>query len=487
MRNILPILTLTALLLSACQSYEPELSMSENKVKRTQIEEIEPVQITDDVNSVEVNNILVSLFGNERKSRSEEYTISLLKDKNGIDRMICINYAGNGGFALISAEKTHSPILAYAEDGNFTMSDELPFPLSEWMECAMRSIAESETFSVDSLQMIAAKWRKYAGSVMPLDYQSAGSNMPWDEYYALTRIVMDKMAEWSSQGYRYYPIDDYNGTTSLGDKNGIATFVQSIMYPPYLEEYRNLTFVVEKDINYTTGKGHWMNTEWKQTNGYNKSFETKPEKPEEHIPVGCGPLAVGQIMYAYKYPNAFDWSGMTISGEGNKITSDFLLDVFKNCQAWYEYYPDEPGKSGTYSYTVYLRDALQEYGYNCEYVSKVKASQLLNNPAIISSHLEGVKNDGSKTGGDHSWIVEGGLNIETHIQTEVWTFTNESEFACIHNELGDISSTTQLFYVNWGWGDGTKAYYNLDMMIPSHRNINSNTIKSAIINIKPNK
>lgn len=71
MRNILPILTLTALLLSACQSYEPELSMSENKVKRTQIEEIEPVQITDDVNSVEVNNILVSLFGNERKSRSD--------------------------------------------------------------------------------------------------------------------------------------------------------------------------------------------------------------------------------------------------------------------------------------------------------------------------------------------------------------------------------------------------------------------------------
>ena len=116
---------LAMLLFAACQSYDTELPMpgEESLATANAVEEIQ--QITDDVNSGEVKNILGSLFGKQRKGRSADYTVSLIKDKQGIDRVICVNYADNGGFALISAEKTHSPILAYAEEGNFNVTDSL--------------------------------------------------------------------------------------------------------------------------------------------------------------------------------------------------------------------------------------------------------------------------------------------------------------------------------------------------------------------------
>ena len=140
--------------MTACQSYDTELPMPDDEGALTAVQKEEITQITEDVNSGEVKNILGSLFGKQRKGRSADYTVSLLKDKQGVDRVICINYADNGGFALISAEKTHSPILAYAEEGNFTVTDSLPFPLSEWMDCTMHSIADSESLPADSLEKL---------------------------------------------------------------------------------------------------------------------------------------------------------------------------------------------------------------------------------------------------------------------------------------------------------------------------------------------
>ena len=481
MKKLLFFSALAAMTLVACQSYDTELPMPDDEAALTAVQKEEITQITEDVNSGEVKNILGSLFGKQRKGRSADYTVSLLKDKQGVDRVICINYADNGGFALISAEKTHSPILAYADEGNFTVTDSLPFPLSEWMDCTMHSIAESESLPADSLETIARMWRKYDSGIMPLvdDYPSEGGNIPWEEYYQLTRIVMDKMAEWSSLGYRYYPIDDYNGTISLGDKNGIASFVQGIMYPPYVDDYRTLTFVVEKDIEYTTGRGHWLKTNWSQFNGYNQSFPTTTDNITGHIPVGCGPIAVGQLMYAYQYPSYFNWSEMTVSGTGNKITSDFLLDVKNKCKAFYN-----PETGGTGCYQKNMVEALRGYGYRCDDNTSINTVQMLNNPSILISYLcePGVP----KLEGDcHAWIVEGGRCTVTNMQTEVWAFSGERNFNCVFSESTQEQYSSWVFYVNWGWGRSTDAYYNLDPMLPTGYGYQNNYIVSGIQNIRP--
>lgn len=491
MKKLSLLTAISVLLLSACQSNDSELLMS-GKEAITSIDAVEEIkQISDDVNSREVNNILGSLFGKERKSRSESYTVSMIKDKDGIDRIICINYDDNGGFALISADKTHSPILAYSEEGNFTVDGELPLPLSDWMDCTMHSIADSETLPIDSLETIARMWRKYCDPNISAINESIKSpkrlsSIDWDIYYNLTRQMMDKMSEWNSNGYRVYSIDEYDGTTAIGDNNAIASYVQGIIEPSYVEEYNTLTLIVEKDIEYKRGKGHWMQVNWEQTNGYNQSFEFKTDKPDTRIPVGCGPLAVGQIMYSYRFPDTFNWAAMNIYGSGNKATSDFLLDVFNKCKARYE--PpcaDNNYIGGTYSNRFYCADALRSYGYKYDNVSKIDPAQLLDNPAIIDSKLERIEADGDTLRPGHSWVVEGGLKIETHIQVEIWTFKNEYVFECVYSEPLGLNYITHMFYVNWGWGDGTKAYYNLESMIPEHRNFNSNKIRGGLVNIRP--
>lgn len=477
---------LIGILLAACQSQDLEPPMPEADDPQPVVEEIEATPISEDVNSAEVKNILGSLFGKER-GRSSDYTVSLLKDKEGKDRVICVNYADNGGFALISAEKTHTPILAYAEEGNFTNTDDLPFPLNEWMESTMEGIADSETLPADSLQKISYMWRKYEHTPMPLvdDYppdRNNPINISWEEYQRLSRIMMDQMREWTEKGYRFYHIENYHGTTSHGDNEGINSYVKGVIYPAYMDDSWLLTFIVEKDIEYTTGKGHWMNTEWQQTNGYNQSFEFKSDNPKERIPVGCGPIAVGQVMYAYKYPSYFNWNAMTISGYANKVISDFLLDVKNKCKAKYN-----PKTGGTGCTQNNMVDALRGFGYACDNKQQINFIHMLNNPSILISNLNWTNQDGEEIPDCHAWIVEGGRCTVSYMDTEIWTFSSESNFECVNRESSVEKYSSWLFYVNWGWGYpyACNAYYDLSPMIPSGLGYHSNTILSGIQNIRP--
>ncbi len=475
---------LTGLLMAACQSQGDDPTPPDDKALPA--EETEVSQITADVNSAEVRNILGSLFGKER-GRSDGYTISLLKDNRGIDRIICINYDNDGGFALLSADKTYNPILAYSDKGNFSVTDSLPFPLSDWLDCTMHDIAASQSLPADSLHKIARKWRRYDYTPMLLaeGYPSDG-NISNEEYQALTRKIMDKMTEWSSQGYRYYPVDSYDGTTSLGDKNGIASYVQGIMYPPYADYYRDLTFIVEKDTESSSGRGQWMRTKWEQKNGYNQSFEFKPGSSTERIPVGCGPIAIGQLMYAYKFPTSYNWNAMVGEGDGNKATSDFLLEIKNKCKAHFSFGTDETPE-GTSCYPEDIVRALKEYGYKfIERDSKTLSYvQMLYYPAILCSHLSWTEN-GKQKKDDHAWIVEGGRTTTSITMTEIWTFAGEMNFSAVHRETSDPLHTLMVHYVNWGWGlEGLpNAYYDLTPMIPN--GYNSNPVFFALQNVEPN-
>ena len=342
---------MAGLALTACQSYDTELPMPDDEGALTAVQKEEITQITEDVNSGEVKNILGSLFGKQRKGRSADYTVSLLKDKQGVDRVICINYADNGGFALISAEKTHSPILAYAEEGNFTVTDSLPFPLSEWMDCTMHSIADSESLPADSLEKIAGMWHRYevvkpfksirsrANEVDP-DHSKL-INLTYEEYLELFHKMKPYMDEWAKDdNIHAYSIDDYTGTTSLGDRFQLAGYVQGVIFPAYADDYWAVTVVREVNYGNKENNGLICGTKWTQDYGYNQSFDLIPGSSTEHYLVGCGPVAIGQLMYGYRYPSFFNWSQMTPYGYGNKVTSDFLLDVFHKCGST-PYYNEE--------------------------------------------------------------------------------------------------------------------------------------------------
>ncbi len=471
---------LVGVLMAACQSQDIEPTLPAQDAPQPTTEEVVVTPISEDVNSAEVKNILGSLFGKER-GRSSDYTVSLLKDKEGKDRVICVNYSDNGGFALISAEKTHTPILAYAEEGNFTDAANLPFPLNEWMESTMEGIAESETLPADSLQKIANIWRRYevvkpflkSRAYEPEPDHSRLINITPEESVELFHKMKPYLDEWATQDCRVYSIDDYPNSLTFEDKFQLAGYVQANIFAAYAEDYWLVTVVREVDHGNHSYFGSRFNVNWSQGAGYNQSFQLRPGYTDEHIPVGCGPVALGQLMYGYRYPKFFNWDDMSTSIPGNKVASDFLLDVFYKTNASYK-----PDKNMTSTSLDDLESGLKAYGYSCKKIgsSSINSGTIASGcPAIMSSLLD---NDPSK---GHAWLIEGGGRSETWTTAEVWTFTYPDEFKCIYTcELDHFYSTG--FYVNWGWGSHN-GNYGLDHMIPKDFGYSSNKLRGAIINI----
>ena len=477
MKKLMFFSTLAAMTLVACQSYDTELLMPDDEAALTAAQKEEITQITEDVNSGEVKNILGSLFGKQRKGRSADYTVSLLKDKQGVDRVICVNYADNGGFALISAEKTHSPILAYADEGNFILGENSPAALQDWMHYTMSDIADSKSLPADSLAKIAMQWRRYEDIPNPLandnpDDHSQLKNMTWEEYMECSRKMMDSINIWNSKGYRVYAIDDYPGTTSLGDKNSIATYVQGRIYPYYMEDYWAVTLIVEKEFDKGYGKSSVIKTDWEQENGFNECFYSLNYNANDVIqyPVGCGAIALGQMMYYYRYPTTFNWDSMVLKGPGNTSTSNFLYDVFTNIQSEYDKY-----EVVTHTYPDKLYNGIVTYGYQCQILVPAilsSASLVENSPLLMLSYLNDNQNEG------HAWILDGGGGGTTDTYTEIWSFDYNKDLVNFHTD--ETHSSLQYYYINWGWGKDNGYYTNL---VP--KGYNSNKLFLAY-KIKPN-
>ena len=66
-------------LLWACQSNDIEPMPVDDATTVADVDGKEPVQVTEDVNSTEVENILDLIFDNKTKSRAEDYDIRILR------------------------------------------------------------------------------------------------------------------------------------------------------------------------------------------------------------------------------------------------------------------------------------------------------------------------------------------------------------------------------------------------------------------------
>ena len=477
MRPIKIVPLLAGSLLWACQSQEADFPLQQDN-SATVVNETAERQITQDVNSAEVDNILDLLFDNKAKSRAADYDIHVIRDSKGNDRIICVNFSDNKGYALVSAVKSYEPILAYAETGHFSITDSLPLPVKAWMENTVDEIGESVTLPADSLAKIASKWRRFEAVKSNIFSRtdrvdpdhSKFYNLTPEEYQRLFQIMKPYVDSWVADGYRVYSVDDYNEPISIGDKFAVADYVQGMIIPYYFDDYWAVTVVRTKEVGFQSGAGHWMKTEWHQEGNFNDLFPDKPNMPGEKIPVGCGVLAVGQIMFAYKYPNYFDWTAMPYY-EGNDDTSRFLLDVYKKCNAYYDV--DKDGTACKQSDRI---KALREYGYTFSEINGKNLTEwnlVKGCPAIMAGTFE----YNTSKPQDHAWVIEGPKIYSGYREIEIWTFTYQETFSCIYHEEEDPYEM-RLFYANWGYpkwkitepegpGNSYNGYYSFTSMLPS--------------------
>lgn len=489
--------TLTLLLgcqlLFACQSQDADVMPPDEMAQSAATTLKNSYPITNDVNSAEVDNIINMLFGDNAKSRSAHYDVSVLKDQQGNDRIICVNFPDNNGYTLISAVKTYEPILAYAETGQFTATDSLPATVNAWMESTMDDISLSQTLPIDSLVDVAMKWKhfqehKERNLSRVEDYPNDGQlkNISPEESVRLFQIMKSYIDKWTAQGYRVYAINDYRESTALGDELALARFAQGQVFPIYYDDYWFVTVVREKEIGTSTGTGHWMKTTWNQEYGFNDSFPENPIIPHSNIPAGCGPVAIGQIMYAYRHPNTFDWDAMETGSNGNTYNSNLLLDIYYKCNAKYD-----AELNGTGTTPENRVSALQQYGYSCALLkdrSVTETSIITGCPAILGGQLYNpTATEDKYQEVNHAWVIEGPKLNESYREIEVWAITGFDTFSNIYHEEADRQSSYYL-YANWGYYDtGNNGYYKFSAMLPTKEPYTKNTINNAIINIRPNK
>ncbi len=459
-------------LMVACQSHDSDLAMLQDSAENINDE---PTQITEDVNSAELNNVLAGLFGKSTKSRSTDYEIKLLNDSTGSPAIIVVNYSNNNGWALISATKDHYPVLAYNDEGHFELGEDAPQVAKLWLDNSISDVANASELPLDSLATNHLAWRRYEDSNSTKKHLSRamGHDRLYDisqaEYEVLKKIYLAKMNELRAQGYRVYMIDDYPGTTSFGDD--LETFMEGRIYPYYSNDYWAISFVAEKDYyNEILTNGHLLETAWEQENGYNQSFPMLSNGRKAYA--GCGPVAVGQIMYYFKHPSTFNWSGMTKKGTANKTTSDFLFNVAEKCNASYH-------NNGTGCSHKDRKKALEQYGYTSKLVDFSVPNILFLTPAILNCEF--------KEGGKHAWIVEGCRYSESYTELEIWSFTYEEQLECIYTESTQPISYLS-FYVNWGYGGISDGYYGrLDNIKLDHHNLSFKKPIQALVKIRPVK
>ncbi|MDE6854127.1 MAG: C10 family peptidase [Muribaculaceae bacterium] len=464
--------------LIGCTGYEEDFSLPVDIQAEEAAADCVAV-IANDVTSAELDNILKSLYGERAGSRDAGYEMTIIKDKEGNDCIIKIDFANDNGFALLSATKTHEPILAYSCQGNFNRIDELPFPLNEWFEGTMENISNSFNLPPDSLQNVSKVWKLYETRKKNIsrdqDYSHSGlAYLSEADVARLNSIAQETLNALKADGYRIYKIDDHPGTQTFPDFESTADFMMGITYPYYATDYWAISYVAEKDCLDSSGAGHCFKTTWQQTIGYNQVFPLKPDSKSERIPVGCGPIAVGQIMYHFKYPAFFNWDDMTTGFYGNVTTSNFLYDVYMKSGATYE-----PNK-GTGTDIDGLAKALDNYGYSYKKIkdSNINYSAIIyGTPAIMASNLD--KSNG------HAWIIEGVHHTQQYTETQIFGFPDEDTFKSVYYETTIPVQSTR-FYVNWGWGGSYDGYYTLTNYTPPCYNSNKFQ-KYSLMSVRPKK
>lgn len=385
----------------------------------------------------------------------------------GEPAMYALNFQG-GGFIVVSAIKDLQPILAFNTTGRFEYNENLA-GLDQWMSEVSELTASPSLINPDSAAVYRKMWEQYE-KVSPFVFSKTRDWKPGEidpnEWAALQSIFMDSLSSWNAKNYNVYTLGDLPEQYSE-QYDIINEMAFNSIWPEYQPKYLDLTFIVER-TECSTYNVNMIKTSWGQQNGFNQSFPAVGSLT--HAYAGCGPVAIGQVMYSYESPSYLNWDDMP-TNYGTKTTSDFLLDIATIGGATYT-------ETGTSISGENFKSVFNHFGYHAEYsnFNQSSATSDLENghPVILI---------GNRSNGEHAYILSGYGGYFSKTILEVWSFPDVRKFRVIYQE--ENPHFARSYYINWGWnGYSDGSYADISSMKTSDGSVY--TAKKMVYQIYPN-
>ena len=373
--------------------------------------------------------------------------------KEGSKSLIHIVNDPDGGFVLVSASKDYYPVLAYSDDGVLDLSSENEIiGLKIWMEETKAAIKSSETFDEESKAMIRGQWASFdAGDNMIVDSKLSAKSTTYSS-------SGDAMQNRMNALYYQYGQNGWYTYTSLADAqsyfaNNMSVYNSLCSIANARNSPLDYTIVAIKneEVKYQTLAGPLTSTTWHQRPPFNTAYNST-------LPLGCGVVALAQIMKFHKRTGSFDWSNMpNTGGETAQNLNTSSTPAFMN--ELRDRLGLKPGETTVGEYQ--MGQALYNSGYGREEKNHnstgVKDQILAGKPVCMFGSYIDVPN-GLK---GHIWVCDGVASAQSKILYFVEYKTNNgySNYGYTSHEYPGIAgpfnySNNIFFYMNWGFQKG---------------------------------
>ncbi|WP_426329191.1 C10 family peptidase [Pedobacter sp. R-06] len=332
-----------------------------------------------------------------------------------------LNY-DDGGFAIVSADKRAIPILAYADKGNFEVSEKINYPpgLVAWLQQTNDGITEIRKKNLKPTETIKKSWKNLLEKAPIVSNQKKLS-------------LNGRRNELSSVDLWNFPCDRF-------------------------EEGNQLSMIVAQ-------VGPLLQTQWGQGTGYNDLCPHMgcSNYSNGRAPTGCYATAIAQILRYHAKPSMFNfnWTGMS-NNYGNADVQYLMSLVGQACSMDY-------GCDGSGATDGEAIMGLQTFGYgqstaaNYNY-SKVKFDLNLGRPVILTGGKQGKWWIFNSYEEGHAWVCDG--------------YKDTYMFECmLTNDPRPEPGASPWMYIfqvgyghlsmNWGWNGSYNGWYAFDNWNPA--------------------
>ena len=418
-----------------------------------EIQDKEFISHSDDsfVSVTKATDIAATFFGqltNDPLTKSNDRVTSTetVRDgkNNNAPMMYVINYSG-GGFVVVSATKDYYPILAYSDENDFVLREDMG-GVVVWIEETKEAIRQSGSLDEATKAGIHSLWQQYeANANMTSSTVVTKSLTPEQDLARENRI-----AELNQLGFTVYSLSSAyaNGLISLNNYQGWWGIGDLLGTPDH-------TIVAMGVRSESSQVGPFLQTAWDQVYPYNSQV---PLKNGQRPYLGCTTIAIAQIMSYHTWPSTLGWDTMIQQGGSSTVTQNFLYNLavdmnadFGNGQNGLD---TEIGASAAISA---LR--LSKYGYSSS------MSLVTHNNSTVRAQLDseqpvwmqGTDSNGSTT---HAWVCDGYI-AETNEDIYFVEFLmgdSGSYYYASKNEWDYVPS----FQSPWSTGGVISYYYDMN-------------------------